>query len=265
MALTVHGTYVAKKIDELSDGKTLHILDMGCGKGNVIEGLLPKGHAMYGYDFENRRTAASERLRPYYQENFDNYIKFVDDERKIPFADQQFDLIYAIQVFEHVRFLDSMLAECARVLKPSGKLIMTFPLATAPIEQHVNIPFVQWLPPGNFRVRYLHLWYWLRLRPRLNKMSPYEMAVSRDNFLRNQTYYRFLNEYLSVGAYFFSRFEIDTQTTLRTKLALVADQGVPWKRSLAQWLLNMDDRSFNTLASMVSHFVNITLIFCDPQ
>jgi ubiquinone/menaquinone biosynthesis C-methylase UbiE len=66
-------------------------------------------------------------------------------EREIPFESQMFDVIYANQVFEHVRFLDRMFEECVRVLKPGGTLITLFPVATYPLEvpsgAHISIRF----------------------------------------------------------------------------------------------------------------------------
>jgi ubiquinone/menaquinone biosynthesis C-methylase UbiE len=78
------------------------------------------------------------------------------NEQLIPFEDNTFDVIYANQVFEHVKFFHSMISECSRVLKPKGILLANFPLATYPIEAHIKIPFAHWLPPGDLRTRYLY-------------------------------------------------------------------------------------------------------------
>lgn len=42
---------------------------------------------------------------------------------KLPFADGEFDLVYARQVLHHARDLGSLVAECARVLRPGGRLL----------------------------------------------------------------------------------------------------------------------------------------------
>lgn len=262
MPLSTIGMYIGSKIDEFGNGKTLHILDMGCGEGNIIEGLLPRGHVMYGYDFEYRREAAASRLQKHYPDNLDDHIKFTETGQKIPFDNQQFDLIYAIQVFEHVQFLESIFAECARVLKPEGRLIATFPLATTPIEPHLLIPFAHWLPPGAFRKQYLQLWYILHLRPHLEGKSAAETATIKNEYLQNNTYYRFLNEFMSVGEHYFQDFEIDTYNTLKTKLDLLSQSGSAPRRWLAQ-TINTIPASF--LNGVISHLVNITLIFSNPR
>ncbi len=42
---------------------------------------------------------------------------------KLPFPDGELDLVYARQVLHHARALESLVAECARVLRPGGLLL----------------------------------------------------------------------------------------------------------------------------------------------
>lgn len=51
----------------------------------------------------------------------------IEDLHALSFGDQSFNAIFVNEVFEHVPFLDQALAELARVLKPGGKLVSTFP------------------------------------------------------------------------------------------------------------------------------------------
>ncbi len=57
----------------------------------------------------------------------------VDDALKLSFADNAFDLLISIEVIEHVGKPDVMMKEIARVLKPEGIAIITFP--------SINYPF----------------------------------------------------------------------------------------------------------------------------
>lgn len=45
------------------------------------------------------------------------------DGRNLPFQDQQFDIVYSHQVFEHIQSIESTFREIARVLRPAGYLI----------------------------------------------------------------------------------------------------------------------------------------------
>jgi SAM-dependent methyltransferase len=42
---------------------------------------------------------------------------------RLPFADGEFDVVYARQVLHHARDLDALVAECARVLRPGGRML----------------------------------------------------------------------------------------------------------------------------------------------
>lgn len=213
--------YIARKIDEIASGAKLSVLDLGCGDGSTIDLLSDYGHDIYGCDacYWEQTTSANleKRLGPLFRER----IRFSDNEREIPFEDHLFDVIYANQVFEHVRFLDAILAECARLLKPSGTLIALFPFATYPLELHLRIPFAHWLPPGGLRIAYLRLIYGLGLRPKIKGLTARATAVRHDEFLREETFYRFQNEIENLGRHYFEKFTIETGAWIRAKLDLL--------------------------------------------
>lgn len=51
------------------------------------------------------------------------------DIRRLPYANATFDIIYCISVLEHTDNFDLVLEEFQRILKPNGKLILTFDIA----------------------------------------------------------------------------------------------------------------------------------------
>src|SRR5919202_1662471 len=159
--------YIARRLQEISNGRRIAVLDMGCGDGRTLGYLLDYGYDLNGYElvyYEDRYNETRRgRLGPYFGDSYDAHIKITGSERTIPFDDNSFDVVYSNQVFEHVRFLDKMLSECARVLKPGGTLLATFPLATDPVEVHYKIPFAHWIPPGELRIKYLRLYVALGL------------------------------------------------------------------------------------------------------
>jgi ubiquinone/menaquinone biosynthesis C-methylase UbiE len=142
-------------------GKT--VLDFGCGKGGLAlafhqQGVLVRGvdidesdiaegqatFARHGLDGSTLQTLAVQR---------DDYR--TQDHYRLPFDDNTFDAAYAIQVFEHVNELDLALLELKRVLKPEGLMYVEFPATYIPVEPHLKIPFVHWLPRSDFRARYI--------------------------------------------------------------------------------------------------------------
>lgn len=94
------------------------ILDVGCGTGKNLEllsafgwtvGVEPAGAAL-----ELCRTRGLSRL-------------VQADAQKLPFADGSFDLATAFEVLEHILDDRGAIAECHRILKPGGMLVLTVP------------------------------------------------------------------------------------------------------------------------------------------
>jgi len=79
------------------------------------------------------------------------------DGRELPFADREFDLGFSNAVVEHVaggrdeqrRFL----FELCRVAE---RVFVTTPNRFFPLDPHTLLPFVHWLPDGEWRRRALH-------------------------------------------------------------------------------------------------------------
>ena len=53
--------------------------------------------------------------------------------RELPFPDASFDAVIAASILEYVAVPNSVLAECARVLRPSGVLLCTVPDIASPV------------------------------------------------------------------------------------------------------------------------------------
>ncbi|MCZ7645475.1 MAG: class I SAM-dependent methyltransferase [Planctomycetota bacterium] len=216
---------IARHIDELARGRTLDILDVGCGDGVAIELLAGAGHRLYGYDLAYRKDEAERRLKGFFGADYDSRIRFVTSGTTIPFADESFDVLFANQVFEHVMHLDALLKECARVLRPGGALIALFPFATYPLEGHVKIPFAHWIPPGALRRCCMYPFYALRLRPVAPARTAREAAAHWDEWLAKATFYRFRNEVEGLARAYFERFEVRPQTYIQARIDLQRRRG----------------------------------------
>jgi len=254
--------YIARRLASLSKGRSLSVLDMGCGDGTVLEYLVDYAYDLYGYDLPKNEMALKNRLSPYFGESFKAHIRMAKDDRSIPFEDHTFDVIYANQVFEHIRFLDRMLQECTRVLKPGGVLLTIFPMATCPIEQHIGIPFAHWLPPGHFRVRYLRLFYALGLRPKSKNSTSLETAIQQDLYLRHQTFYRFMNEILSLFEYHFESYQCETNLLIQAKLDLMKMNQTTLNRFLKH-IITLFPK--HVLMNAITHFMDAAFCVSSPK
>jgi SAM-dependent methyltransferase len=98
-------------------GARARILDVGCGAGNMAHHLRHYG-TVIGVDNNARPLAvARERGLEVHEGTADN----------LPFGNAEFDLLAMLDTIEHVPAEDKAFAECRRVLKAGGKLLITGP------------------------------------------------------------------------------------------------------------------------------------------
>ena len=92
-------------------------LDVGCGAGFIAEELADAGFAVTGID---PSRVAIEAARAHAGQRGLDIEYLVGAGEELPFPDAAFDLVSCCDVLEHVRDLDRVIAETARVLRPGG-------------------------------------------------------------------------------------------------------------------------------------------------
>ncbi|GBE58460.1 demethylmenaquinone methyltransferase [bacterium BMS3Abin01] len=106
----------------LAVGDARRVLDVGCGTGNLAVSLAldHPGVSVTGIDFSpGMISAAREKLSPVVDVSFR-----VAAAEELPFDDGGFDLVYSTLSFHHWEDRRKGLTECARVLRPGGRLIV---------------------------------------------------------------------------------------------------------------------------------------------
>ncbi len=98
-----------------------HVLDAGCGSGY---GIAEFSQAASVTAFDVAAEAVSHA-----RENFSRPgVRFLQAScDSLPFADASFDLLTAFEVIEHLERWPQLLTEAARVLRPSGVLLVSTP------------------------------------------------------------------------------------------------------------------------------------------
>lgn len=142
-------------IKEVFSKKTevIKVLDLGCGVGDSIDlfKAVNPNIDWYGLDIEGSPEVLS-RTRT--DANFYKY-----DGVNIPFDDNKFDMVFSIQVFEHIRYPDQLLPEVARVLKNGGCFIGSLsalePYHSYSIFNYTPYGFVELLQSAGFVVNEL--------------------------------------------------------------------------------------------------------------
>ncbi len=113
------------KLLEWSRPKSVQqILDVGCGIGGSTLYLASKYYAnATGITLSPRQAArATARARA---SGLDPHVEFlVANALAMPFADNSFDLIWSLESAEHIPDKQQFLAECVRVLRPNGRIIV---------------------------------------------------------------------------------------------------------------------------------------------
>ncbi len=101
-----------------------NIIDVGCGIGGSTLHLAQKfGSNATGITLSPvQASRAKERAK---EAGLDNQVRFeVANALEMPFADNTFDLVWSLESGEHMPDKTKFLAECYRVLKPGGKMIL---------------------------------------------------------------------------------------------------------------------------------------------
>jgi malonyl-CoA O-methyltransferase len=99
----------------------LAVLDMGCGTGRHALWLASHGGLVTAVDFSEGMLAEAR------QKPFADKVRFLqhDLHDTLPFADDAFDLIVSGLVLEHIHDLGVFFGEARRVLKPSGRAVVS--------------------------------------------------------------------------------------------------------------------------------------------
>jgi SAM-dependent methyltransferase len=182
MRYSTKGKQIAWGLVENGHGKTA--LDLGCRDGYWARRLAAKGYQVTAVD-----------IAPQYPDALR-----VDANLPLPFADGQFDLVWCAEVIEHLKDPAFTISEIRRVLKTSGKLVLTTPnqgcwifqllerlgISSASIEneehQHfLTYPMIEALLPNCDRYGYFpYILYKRTLSRFADSLSPTIVAAYRN-------------------------------------------------------------------------------------
>jgi SAM-dependent methyltransferase len=170
--------------EEMAGGR--RILDIGCGEGQVSRLAKRIGaELVVGVDPTwNQVRVAAER-------GGGVHVARAGADG-LPFADEQFDVVVACLVFEHIREVDAAIAEVARVLRPGGCFcfFLNHPLLQTPGSGWIDDQILD--PPEQ---------YW-RIGPYLIEEESDE-EVEKDVFIPfiHRPISRYLNALIANGLY----------------------------------------------------------------
>ncbi len=114
------------------------ILDVGCGAGFLSNDLGKLGFDVTGIDL------SEDSLRVAGEHDTSKSVKYITaDALQLPFADETFDVVTAMDFLEHIEDQKGFIREVARVLKPGGRFFFHTFNRNA-VSKFVIIKLVEW-------------------------------------------------------------------------------------------------------------------------
>lgn len=103
--------------------KSGRVIELGCGEGHStrrINKFLRKNIILQASEYVARQINIAKELNP--------GIKITEENiYELPHKDKEFDLVYLLEVLEHLDYPDRALKEVSRILKDDGYMILGVP------------------------------------------------------------------------------------------------------------------------------------------
>ena len=131
----------------------LTIADIGCGGGLICEPLARLGATVTGIDAAPEALAVARA----HAEGAGLAIEYLESTAEaVAASGRRFDAVMALEIVEHVADRTAFVADCCRLVKPGGSLVMStlnrtpraFALAIVGAEY-----LLRWVPRGSHRWR----------------------------------------------------------------------------------------------------------------
>ncbi|HSX03830.1 MAG TPA: bifunctional 2-polyprenyl-6-hydroxyphenol methylase/3-demethylubiquinol 3-O-methyltransferase UbiG [Rhabdochlamydiaceae bacterium] len=106
--------WIEKVVNE-KFGRSCSILDIGCGGGFLTNYLAKKGHRVSGVDLSEKSLSIAKK-----SDTTQSAEYFLASAYELPFPEESFDVVSAMDLLEHVEKPELVIKEASRVLKKGG-------------------------------------------------------------------------------------------------------------------------------------------------
>ncbi len=112
-----------ERVRDISKGKSLKILDIGCGNGYVASRIAEQGHSVTGVDVSNDGIEIARASFP----GISYHVCSVYEDDLLEKIGGQVDCVVSLEVVEHLFFPKKLFEQSRRVLVNGGSLIISTP------------------------------------------------------------------------------------------------------------------------------------------
>jgi 2-polyprenyl-6-hydroxyphenyl methylase/3-demethylubiquinone-9 3-methyltransferase len=142
-------SYIRKKIEEnFKIDENLKILDVGCGGGLIAEPFTKMGANVTAIDASQKNIEVAKIHAERSGLKIDYRTTTAEDLVK---TNEQFDVVFALEIVEHVANVEGFIESCSKLVKPGGLLFVatinrtlkSLALAKIAVEY-----ILHWLPRG---------------------------------------------------------------------------------------------------------------------
>ncbi len=127
---------------------TLDILDVGCGGGLIAEPFAKMGANMVAIDASEKNIMVASIHAEKSNLNIDYKTTTAED---LAAENKKYDVVFALEIIEHVADVDNFIKSCALLLKPNGILFVATMNRTLKSLAFAKIAaeyILKWLPIG---------------------------------------------------------------------------------------------------------------------
>lgn len=141
--------YIKRQLESHFEDKKLKIIDIGCGGGLIAEPFARMGHDLTAIDASDKNIKIAQ-IHAEKSKLKINYINSSAEDLPKKYH-RSFDVVFALEIIEHVADVDLFINHCSKLVKPGGLVFIATlnrtlkSLAMAKIGAEY---ILRWLPIG---------------------------------------------------------------------------------------------------------------------
>lgn len=112
-------------IEDYIDLASKRVADIGCGGGILAESLAAKGAVVTAIDLSTKGINAAQAQQQISGSNVDYRVQSTSELVTETDENQQFDAVFCMEMLEHVEHPETIVADCAALVKPGGLVVFS--------------------------------------------------------------------------------------------------------------------------------------------